>query len=92
MFDLYGRCQILLQHARVPCGYPKQSQGWPLGAATTLLPVAQRVNADCQSLGELLLGQPNKAPKCNDIIATGDSPAKGPADAWVTIIEVSEFQ
>jgi protein-disulfide isomerase len=24
--------------------------------------------------------------------ATGDSPAKGPEDAWVTIIEVSEFQ
>ena len=23
---------------------------------------------------------------------TGDSPAKGPADAWVTIVEVSDFQ
>ena len=24
--------------------------------------------------------------------AAGDSPAKGPKDAWVTVIEVSEFQ
>lgn len=24
--------------------------------------------------------------------AAGDSPAKGPADAWVTVIEVSDFQ
>ena len=35
-------------------------------------------------------GRPD--PKKVYAFATGDSPSKGPDDAWVTIIEVSEFQ
>ena len=37
--------------------------------------------------------RPNRPdPKKVYSFAAGDSPAKGPEDAWVTVIEVSEFQ
>ena len=43
---LRGRCQVLPQDPRVPSGDFEQRQSRPLRVSPTLLPVAQRMNAD----------------------------------------------
>jgi hypothetical protein len=52
-------------------GDSKQGQCRSLGAPTTLLPVAQSMDADSESVSELLLRQPDEPSKCNDIITPG---------------------
>jgi len=68
--------QVLPQYARVSCGDSQQSQCRPFGPPAVLLPVAQCVDADSESVGELLLGQPDEAAKRNDILASRKCPAK----------------
>ena len=61
--------QVLAQHARVPRCDSQQGQRRSLRAPTTLFPVAQRMDADSESVGELLLSQSDEASKGDDIIA-----------------------
>ena len=68
--------QVLPQHARVPRGNSQQRQRWPLGASSTLLPIAERVNADTECVGELLLSQADKASKRDDIITSSQFSAE----------------
>ena len=64
-----GGGEVLPQHARVPRGNSEQGQRRSFGAPSTLLPVAQGMDADSERDGELLLGQSDEAPKRDHIFA-----------------------
>ena len=64
---LGGSSQILAQHPWVPGSDAQQSKGWPLRTPSTLFPIAKRMNADAQRLGELFLGQAGKPAKRRDV-------------------------
>jgi len=51
-------------------GDPQQRQGRSLGTSATLLPVSQRVHADTQSIGELLLRQADESSKNDNVLPT----------------------
>jgi hypothetical protein len=55
---------------------PKQGQRRALRAASALLPVAQRVNADPECLRKPVLGQSDEVPEGNDVPSPGDAPAE----------------
>ena len=54
------RREILVKNTGVPRGDPKQSQRRSLGTSAALFPVAQCMDTDPESVGELLLRQSNK--------------------------------
>ena len=56
----------------MPRRHSQERQRWPLGGSSSLLPVAQRVNADPQRLGELLLGESDETTQRDDFVSTGD--------------------
>ena len=66
--------QVLPQHPRVPSSDSKQGNRRTVGASSTLLPVAQCMNADSEGRGEPLLGQSDEATQSDDILAPGDAP------------------
>ncbi len=60
----------------MPSGDPQQRQGGPFGTSATLLPVAQRMNADSERICELLLSQTNKLPEGYHVLATREASAE----------------
>ena len=62
--------EILAKHARMSCHDPEQRQCWSFGTTTPLLPVAQRVDADTQRIGELELRHPCESAQSDDVLPT----------------------
>src|SRR5450432_2346730 len=59
--------QILAKDAWVPCGDSQERDRWPLGRATTLLPVAKNVNANTHGASKACLRQADKPTERGDI-------------------------
>src|SRR6185295_1832752 len=70
--------QVLPQHAGVPRGDSEQGQRRSLGTPSILLPVAQRMDADAECGGELLLGQSDEASERDDIFAPRELSTEDP--------------
>ena len=61
--------QILAKNAWVPRGDSQERDRWPLGRATTLLPVAKSVNANTHGASKACLRQADKPTERGDIVA-----------------------
>src|SRR3972149_10299865 len=59
-------------------GDPQQRRGRSLGTSATLLPVSQRVHADTQSIGELLLRQTDESSENDNVLPARNLAADDP--------------
>ena len=58
---------VLANDARMPCRDPEQRDSRPVRLDSVLLPIAERVDADSEGCGELLLRKIDEATKRGDI-------------------------
>src|SRR4051812_10140267 len=67
------RFEILPNDPRVTCGDSEKCDRRPIWLPAALLPIAQRMNADAQSLSELRLRQTDEASERGNIVARLES-------------------